>query len=135
AGGWGCLRWAGHGRGRVLAGGLEAWVRAGLPLEEGDVAPVPDDAVVAQHGCMPTVTAEQLERGEATRLLDARAPERFRGEHEPVDPVAGHIPGAVSCPTTALLGPDVCFLPPERLRVHLWLVLPLCVANSGSGQH
>lgn len=130
---WWCLRWAGHERVRVLDGGLEAWVRAGLPLEEGDVAPVPDDAVVAQHGCMPTVTAEQLERGEATRLLDARAPERFRGEHEPVDPVAGHIPGAVSCPTTALLGPDGCYLPPERLREVLGIDRPGAVAYCGSG--
>ena len=132
---WWCLRWVGIERVLVLDGGLPAWVAAGLPLEAGDVAPEPDDAVVVRPGGMPTVTADEIEAGATGALLDVRAGERFRGEVEPVDPVAGHIPGAVSCPTTALLGPDGRYRPAAELREVLAAALeaPGAVAYCGSG--
>ncbi|MEV8096151.1 sulfurtransferase [Kitasatospora sp. NPDC085879] len=103
---WWLLRWAGHGEVRVLDGGLAAWRAAGLAVsterpadEAGDFAPAP--------GALPTVDADgAAELARKGVLLDARAGERYRGEVEPVDPRAGHIPGAVSAPTTDNLGPD-----------------------------
>lgn len=115
---WWLLRHAGWGDVRLLDGGLAAWRRAGLPLETGDVVPEPGDAT-ARFGAMPVVDldeADALASAEAGLLLDARAAERYRGEVEPVDPRAGHIPGAVSAPTAANLAPDGRFLPAEELR-------------------
>ena len=113
---WWCLRWVGHEEVHVLDGGLAAWVAAGGPVEEGDVRPVPAGDVVVRAGSMPTVTADDVLERHVGRLLDARAPERFRGEVEPVDPVAGHIPGAVSCWTGSLQGPAGRYLPREQMR-------------------
>jgi thiosulfate/3-mercaptopyruvate sulfurtransferase len=105
---WWVLTAAGVSDVRILDGGLSAWRG---PLESGIVAPEPGDVIVAHDnlyaGARPTLTAEQAAAGV---LLDARAPERFRGEVEPVDPVAGHIPGARNVPSTALLGDDGRFL-------------------------
>lgn len=112
---WWCLRWAGHARVRVLDGGLPAWIAAGGPLERGEVEPVAAPQAVARPGGMPVVDVDQVGSG-AGPLLDARAAERFRGEVEPVDPVAGHIPGAASCPTAALQHDDGRYLDPARLR-------------------
>jgi thiosulfate/3-mercaptopyruvate sulfurtransferase len=114
---WWLLRWAGVPA-RILDGGLDAWVRAGGALETGDVRPEPGD-VVLRPGALPTLDADDaagLARAHDGTLLDARAAERYRGEVEPVDPRAGHIPGAVSAPTTANLGPDGRFLAAEALR-------------------
>jgi thiosulfate/3-mercaptopyruvate sulfurtransferase len=113
---WWLLRWAGVTDVRLLDGGLDAWVAAGGPVESGDVTPEPGD-VVLRPGALATVDAD----GAATlaavgALLDARAPERYRGEVEPVDPRAGHVPGALSAPTAANLGPDGRFLPADVLR-------------------
>lgn len=117
---WWLLRWAGHGDVRVLDGGLAAWRAAGqtesveVPTAEpGDFKPVP--------GALPTVDAAgAAELAGTGLLLDARAGERYRGEVEPVDPRAGHIPGAVSAPTMENLAADGRFLPPavlaERFR-------------------
>lgn len=113
---WWCLRWVGHERVRVLDGGLAAWVAAGGALEPGEVVPVPAEEVELRPGSMPTVTAEDVLAGAVGTLLDARAPERFRGEVEPVDPVAGHIPGAVNVPTAALQGADGRYLSPDQAR-------------------
>ncbi len=99
---------------RLLDGGLRAWRDAGLPLEAGERAPAPGD-VVLTPGRLPVVDQGDLEPF-AGVLLDARAAERYRGEVEPVDPRAGHIPGAVSAPTGENLGPDGRFLPPDALR-------------------
>jgi thiosulfate/3-mercaptopyruvate sulfurtransferase len=107
---WWVLTAAGIPDVRILDGGLSAW--AG-PLETGSVAPEAGDATVAHDdlyaGARPTLTAEQA--ATANVLVDARAPERFRGEVEPVDPVAGHIPGARNVPSTSLLTEDGRFLP------------------------
>ncbi len=111
---WWLLRHHGHDDVRVLDGGWPAWVRAGGATETGQPAVVPGD-FQARPGRLPVLSAEDVPSFPGV-LVDARAPERFRGEAEPVDPVAGHIPGAVNVPTEANLGPDGRFLPAEELR-------------------
>jgi thiosulfate/3-mercaptopyruvate sulfurtransferase len=128
---WWMLRHAGFSEVYLLDGGLAAWRGAGLPLEQGGVRPPPGNVALAA-GQMPvldaaTVTA-WMEDGQAADgtlpagnlrhrlLLDARAGERYRGEIEPVDPRAGHIPGAVSAPTSDNVDSDGRFLPPAELR-------------------
>jgi thiosulfate/3-mercaptopyruvate sulfurtransferase len=114
---WWLLRWAGVADVRLLDGGLAAWQRAGGGLERGEVVPGPGDVTLTGGG-MPTLdpdTAAALPGGGGV-LLDARAAERYRGEVEPVDPRAGHVPGAVSAPTTENLAADGTFLPAATLR-------------------
>jgi thiosulfate/3-mercaptopyruvate sulfurtransferase len=102
---WWVLRAAGLTDVRILDGGLAAWRAAGGAIESGAVSPRPGNLTVASddlyQGAMPTLTAEQAPGVEL--LIDARAPERFRGEAEPVDAKAGHIPGARNLPSTSLL--------------------------------
>ncbi|MER5866926.1 sulfurtransferase [Kitasatospora sp. NPDC002040] len=112
---WWLLRWAGHEDVRVLDGGLAAWRAAGRPESAGQSAAEPGD-FKPEPGALPTVDAAgAAELAVAGLLLDARAGERYRGEVEPVDPRAGHIPGAVSAPTTENLAADGRFLPPAAL--------------------
>jgi len=104
---WWSLRYFGHASVRVLDGGLAAWVSVGGDLETGPVAARPAPGAVAVPGGMPLLDAEGAARvASSGGLLDARTAERFRGENEPVDPVAGRVPGARSLPVTALLRPD-----------------------------
>ncbi len=117
---WWLLRWAGVASVRLLDGGIAAWTAAGLSLEAGEVLPEPGDLVV-RPGALATITADEAARWAGTpgtpgTLLDARATERYAGLVEPVDPRAGHIPGAVSAPTAANLDADGRFLPDEALR-------------------
>jgi thiosulfate/3-mercaptopyruvate sulfurtransferase len=113
---WWVLRAAGLPDVRILDGGLSAWKSAGGALESGPVDPQPGTVTVRHDdlyaAAMPTLTAEQVNEAP---LLDARAPERFRGEVEPVDPVAGHIPGARNLPSMSLLTGDGSFLPDADL--------------------
>ena len=113
---WWLLRWAGVAAVRLLDGGLPAWTAAGRSLEAGDVVAEPGDLVV-RAGSMPTVTADGAAVWPGTgALLDARAAERYAGLVEPVDPRAGHIPGAVSASTWDNLTEDGRFLPDDALR-------------------
>ncbi|MEU3030691.1 sulfurtransferase [Streptomyces incarnatus] len=110
---WWMLRWTGHPDVRVLDGGLPSWTgelstRVPVPAE-GDFVPAPDAT-----GLLDADEAAELARTGV--LLDARAGERYRGEVEPVDRVGGHIPGAVSAPTTENVGPDGRFLPAVELK-------------------
>lgn len=113
---WWLLRDAGVAEVRVLDGGLDAWRAAGLPIEPGEVVPAPGTLRIAP-GHLPRLDADAAGALPASGvLLDARAGERYRGEVEPVDPRAGHIPGAISAPTTENLGADGRFRAPEALR-------------------
>lgn len=109
---WWLLRWAGHRDVRVLDGGLAAWRG---PLTS-DVPEPPTGDFVPEPGAMPVLDADgAADLARRGVLLDARAGERYRGEVEPVDRVAGHIPGAVSAPTTQNLTEDAVFLPASAL--------------------
>lgn len=115
---WWLLRYFGLRDVRLLDGGLSAWKRAGLPLEMHDVEPSPAD-VVLRPGHLPTLTASDaaaLASSDDGVLLDARAGERYRGEVEPIDPRAGHIPGARSAPTAENLTAEGTFRPAAELR-------------------
>jgi thiosulfate/3-mercaptopyruvate sulfurtransferase len=123
---WWMLRNAGVREVYLLDGGLAAWRAAGLPIEQGEVRPSAGDVTLAD-GQMPVLGAADvtgwleaglLASGPASEriLLDARAGERYRGDIEPVDPRAGHIPGAVSAPTTGNVDGAGRFLPPAELR-------------------
>lgn len=113
---WWTLRWAGHPAVRVLDGGYPAWVAAGRPVEPGEVVPAPGDITVVPGG-MPVLDAPgAADRARHGVLLDARVPARYRGEVEPVDGVAGHIPGAVNLPTGELTTPNDRLRDPAQLR-------------------
>ncbi|WP_460868970.1 sulfurtransferase [Rhodococcus aerolatus] len=113
---WWLLRWAGVGEVALLDGGVPAWERAGHPLETGETRPRPAGDVELSGGHLPVLDADAaaaLARDGV--LLDARAGERYRGEVEPVDPRAGHVPGAVSAPTADNLAADATLLPAAEL--------------------
>jgi thiosulfate/3-mercaptopyruvate sulfurtransferase len=113
---WWLLRYFGHPRVCVLDGGFSGWLAAGLAIERGAVAVEPGD-FVPRAGGMPLLDAAGAARvAGAGVLLDARARERYRGEREPIDPVAGHIPGAVNLPAAELLDADGRFLDADVLR-------------------
>ncbi|MFT3716177.1 MAG: sulfurtransferase [Gordonia sp. (in: high G+C Gram-positive bacteria)] len=119
---WWLLRWAGLDDVRILDGGLSAWSAAGLRISSGDATPRVGNVVLSGGG-MPTVTIDEVAQASSgagstsgALLLDARTGERYRGETEPVDPRPGHIPGAVSAPTTDSLTDDGRFRPAAQLR-------------------
>jgi thiosulfate/3-mercaptopyruvate sulfurtransferase len=113
---WWTLRYFGHSRVQVLDGGFRAWAAAGQPVAT-DEPPVAAGDFTAIPGHLPVLDAAGAAAvARSGVLLDARAGERYRGETEPVDPVAGHIPGALSAPTTANVAGDGRFLPPAELR-------------------
>jgi thiosulfate/3-mercaptopyruvate sulfurtransferase len=114
---WWLLCYFGHQQVQVLDGGYQAWLAEDEPIESGPApAPAPG-TFTARPGHLPLLDAAGAARvARDGVLLDARAAERYRGEVEPVDPVAGHIPAAVSAPTTENLAPDGRFLDPDALR-------------------
>jgi thiosulfate/3-mercaptopyruvate sulfurtransferase len=113
---WWLLRHAGLRDVRILDGGLAAWRQADAPLEGGEIHPVATD-IELSWGHMPVVDADAAAEFSSNGvLLDARAGERYRGETEPIDPRAGHIPGAVSAPTQGNLDEEGTFLPSDALR-------------------
>jgi thiosulfate/3-mercaptopyruvate sulfurtransferase len=115
---WWVLSAAGLENVRILDGGLAAWRATGAALATGPVTPLPGNVTALHHdlyaGRRPTLTAQQAGAADVT-LLDARAPERFRGDVEPVDPVAGHIPGAKNLPSGDVLASDGTFLTDSAL--------------------
>jgi len=112
---WWMLDVLGHDRAAVLDGGIDAWTGAGLPLET-TIPDHPPARLSLRDRWARTIDREILcARLGTVLVLDGRAPERYRGEVEPVDPVAGHIPTAVNLPVTGNLGPDGRFLPPGEL--------------------
>ena len=116
---WWVLTAAGLADVRILDGGLSAWRSAGGTLATDPVAPPPGDATALHDdlyaGALPTLTAQQVSASDLT-LLDARAPERFRGDVEPMDRVAGHIPGAENLPSGEVLNGDGTFIAEDALR-------------------
>jgi thiosulfate/3-mercaptopyruvate sulfurtransferase len=132
---WWMLDDLGHRNVRVLDGGIGAWVAAGGPLTAQVPAPVPVQLSLRSAWTRVIdrdALAARLLAGDVT-LLDARAPERYRGELEPVDPVPGHIPGARSHPSVTSLAPDGQFLGPDELRDRLGGLGPDVVTSCGSG--
>jgi thiosulfate/3-mercaptopyruvate sulfurtransferase len=116
---WWMLRWLGHGAVAVLDGGFNAWTARDGALESGEPA-IPRvehlTPVVDPNAVVTTADLEHALRDPKTVLVDARAPERYAGTVEPIDPVAGHIPGAVNHPFSANLGPDGRFLSAAELE-------------------
>lgn len=118
---WWTLRWAGHDRVALLDGGYPAWVAADGPVTTEVPRPVPGSItpgdITVRPGGLPVLDAAGAARLAADGILiDVRAAARYRGETEPIDPVAGHIPGAVNLPDTEHVGADGRFHPAERLR-------------------
>jgi thiosulfate/3-mercaptopyruvate sulfurtransferase len=113
---WWVLTAAGLADVRILDGGLSAWRSAGGSLAADPVSPPPGDATALYDdlyaGALPTLTAQHV--GDFV-LLDARAPERFRGEVEPIDRVPGHIPGAKNLPSSDVLNGDGTFVAQDAL--------------------
>ncbi len=105
---WWLLRWLGHEAVSVLDGGWPAWEAAGLPAADGPVIRLPRTFVVRRQDAMVADTAlvAAVHQRPDYRLVDVRSAERFRGENETIDPVAGHIPGAISLPYSEILEPD-----------------------------
>ncbi|MBZ9568675.1 sulfurtransferase [Modicisalibacter tunisiensis] len=111
--------WAGHPDVRVLDGGIAAWQDAGGALESGEpVAPVAASNWEPTFDGTAWISADTVAKGELT-LVDARTRERYRGEVEPIDPVAGHIPEAVCRPSAANLDAEGRFKTPSRLDAEL----------------
>jgi len=115
---WWMLRWLGHDEVAVLDGGMRRWLQLGLPLTEDVPARVPGNFVARPRPALAVDAAAVLAalREPATRILDARAPERYRGEVEPIDKVAGHVPGARNHPFGLSLDAQGRFQPPDALR-------------------
>ena len=135
---WWMLRWAGHETVAVLDGGLAKWLREGRPVTsevpEVAAASYPGKARASMHASLPMVE-KKLKRA---ALLDARAPARYRGEQEPIDPVAGRIPGARNRFNNDNLRADGTFKPADELKKEFLAVLgdrnPVDVINyCGSG--
>ena len=134
---WWMLTDAGHTSVRVLNGGVAAWAAASLPLETGAAAQVaPGDFVAAPgHRSLlgATEVAAMLGQPGPASLIDVRAADRYAGESEPIDPVAGHIPGAINLPSMANVGPDGRFLEPAVIAARYAEIGQRPVVYCGSG--
>jgi thiosulfate/3-mercaptopyruvate sulfurtransferase len=115
---WWMLRWAGHEAVAVLDGGLPAWTALGLPLATDASSPAPGN-LTQRPALVRTVGAGEILVQPQLKVLDARAPDRFRGENETLDPVGGHIPGAANRFFKDNLLPDGRFKPAGQLRSEL----------------
>jgi thiosulfate/3-mercaptopyruvate sulfurtransferase len=112
---WWLLQWLGHEDVRVLDGGLRSWLNEPLPLEPGAPSPTPRRPLTVRLRPQLMATAHDVgSRGAQTVLMDSRARARFDGHHEPIDPVAGHIPGAVCFDWAECLQADGRFASPQQ---------------------
>jgi thiosulfate/3-mercaptopyruvate sulfurtransferase len=128
---WWLLRWLGHEHVAVLDGGLSAWLDAGGKTESSPPARH-TQRFALRPKLASSVSASDIEANLETArftVVDARSPERFRGQNETLDPAGGHIPGALNRFYRDNLGPDGCFKSPERLRQE-WQAL---LGNESSG--
>jgi thiosulfate/3-mercaptopyruvate sulfurtransferase len=123
---WWMLKWVGHDKVAVLDGGLQAWQAAGGTVANGPEA----TGSASNYALAPALLAQAAIETVADKLghlnqtlIDARGAARFRGEVEPIDPVAGHIPGALNRPFTDNIGPDGKFKPAEQLRAEFLALL------------
>lgn len=139
---WWLARWLGHERVAVLDGGWQRWVKEGRPVSTQAPNPVPrafGSPLVNSETWVSTTEVLEIVRGRKRNLLlDARGPARYRGEEETIDPVAGHIPGAVNLPYAGNVAEDGRFLNPEALRRRFEQVLGdvrpeqvVCMCGSG----
>jgi thiosulfate/3-mercaptopyruvate sulfurtransferase len=123
---WWMLKWAGHDAAALLDGGLQAWQAAGGPVTSGaEAAHFQSTFLLSEpKACLvdTSTVLKRLGRPEQT-LIDARATPRFKGEVEPLDPVAGHIPGALNRPFAQNLGPDGKFKSAEQLKAEFIALL------------
>jgi thiosulfate/3-mercaptopyruvate sulfurtransferase len=115
---WWLLRWVGHSAVAVLDGGIKAWREAGLPESQEIPHRTRSEFEVRANDTLwlRSSDIENKVKDPHWRVLDARAPERYAGAVEPIDPVAGHIPGAINHPFSRDLNSDARFLPPEELH-------------------
>jgi thiosulfate/3-mercaptopyruvate sulfurtransferase len=114
---WWMLKWMGHDAVAVLDGGLQAWQATGGEVRAGTEPSHFQSNFELREPLRRLVVTAEVEQGLGRQtLVDARAAQRYRGEVEPLDPVAGHIPGALNRPFAQNLGPDGRFKPPEQLR-------------------
>ncbi len=137
---WWLARWIGHDAVAVLDGGLPAWQAKGLPMNDRAPHPIASDLRIGDS-LVTHVDTEEVEANlstQAKRVIDARAPERYRGEVEPLDPVAGHIPQAVNRPMARNLAADGRFKSAVELRDEFDALLAGCepdtlIHSCGSG--
>lgn len=116
---WWSLRWLGHTRVKVLDGGFQAWTAAGLPVSQETPRPAAEGNFQGQADNSKLIDAAEIAQrleDSSLQLLDARGPARYRGEVEPLDPVAGHIPGAANLPCAENTLADGRWLTPEQLK-------------------
>ena len=115
---WWLLHWLGHQAAAVLNGGWAGWRQNGYPIRSGEETNPPREFIPHLQEAMLVGAAEvdAMRTDPAYRVFDARNADRFRGENETIDPVAGHIPGAISAPYEGNLAPDGSFLPAPVLR-------------------
>jgi thiosulfate/3-mercaptopyruvate sulfurtransferase len=115
---WWLLRWLGHDAVALLDGGWPLWKKEGRPVTQAVPAPRPGNFVARPElGAVADIDfVERFREDPSLKLIDARAAERFKGLQEPIDPVAGHVPGAVNRFWQANLEPDGRFKSPEKLR-------------------
>lgn len=128
---WWMLRSMGHATVKVLDGGFPKWEKEGRPVTRAVPRPSPGDFPTVRE--WRGVVDRQAVAASEARLIDARAPERYRGEHEPIDQIAGHIPGAINLPYADNLREDGTFLDQESLAERFADVGPEPIVYCGSG--
>ena len=117
---WWMLRWLGHEAAAVLDGGWQAWVYAERPVKGGIETRPPRQFTPHERAdlLIEADRVDEMRQNPAYRVFDARTADRYRGENENIDPIAGHIPGAYSAPYVDNMSEELTMLPVEELRSH-----------------